>query len=249
MEENTMPVDTIQSEQLPKENEAEEIREVCDCRQQEPQENDDTSEIKIPVKFNKQKMMLSCDEASVLAQKGMKFDKMKNTLDKLSYLGAVNGQSTDEYIDSLIAKREEEIQSIARQQANGDEELYKKLIELEHYENQSAYEKISNAKQNENVSDNSDELERLADEFIELKERVPSISSLDDVSDEVVKIAAESGICLFDAYLRHEFFEKQSIERAIDDQKNAKNSSTGSQSSAVSAAQNLEDALLKGIWK
>lgn len=55
----------------------------------------------LPVKFNKQDYQLSKDEATALAQKGMKFDTIEPMLDKLKHLAQQNGTSLRELVDAL----------------------------------------------------------------------------------------------------------------------------------------------------
>lgn len=57
----------------------------------------------LPVKFNKQDYQLSKDEATALAQKGMKFDTIEPMLHKLKNLAQQNGTSLGDLVDALCA--------------------------------------------------------------------------------------------------------------------------------------------------
>ena len=70
--------------------------------------------------------------------------------------------------------------------------------------------------------------ERLADEFCVLCREIPGITRVDDLPDAVMQMAVEQGLSLFDAYLRHRFYEERRIGEAERAEQTAVAVSTGS---------------------
>ncbi len=58
----------------------------------------------LPVKFNKQDYHLSLEEATVYAQKGMKFDTVEPMLEKLKVLAQQHGLGVREFVDTLCGE-------------------------------------------------------------------------------------------------------------------------------------------------
>ncbi len=54
----------------------------------------------IPVRYNHESRELTLEEAQALAQKGLKFDELSPTLDKIRYLAAANQKSVQEMVDA-----------------------------------------------------------------------------------------------------------------------------------------------------
>lgn len=56
--------------------------------------------ITIPIQFNHESRELSLEEAQSLAQKGLKFEELSPTLEKIRFLAAANGKSMQEMVDA-----------------------------------------------------------------------------------------------------------------------------------------------------
>lgn len=70
---------------------------------------------------------------------------------------------------------------------------------------------------------------RLANEFRALCREVPhTFATFDTVPEAVVTMAVDHGISLFDAYLRHSFYESRRMSAAAAVQRSAAEKSTGS---------------------
>ncbi len=70
---------------------------------------------------------------------------------------------------------------------------------------------------------------RLANGFRDLCREVPhTFATFDTVPDAVVTMAVEQNISLFDAYLRHSFYENRRMDEAAKAQRSAAEKSTGS---------------------
>ena len=72
----------------------------------------------LPVKFNKQDYQLTLEEATVYAQKGMKFDTVEPMLDKLKTLAQQHGLGVRELVDTLCG---EEIPVVSDEQRLADD--------------------------------------------------------------------------------------------------------------------------------
>ena len=64
-------------------------------------EENQLGEITIPVKFNGEMKNLTVDEASLLAQKGMKFDSIKDDFEQIKKLARTHGKSIPEFIQAM----------------------------------------------------------------------------------------------------------------------------------------------------
>ena len=58
----------------------------------------------LPIKFNKQEYQLSVEEATVYAQKGMKYQTMEPMLERLRSLAEAKGQSTAAFVRELCGE-------------------------------------------------------------------------------------------------------------------------------------------------
>ncbi len=209
---------------------------------------DEPKELKIPIKYNKQHIELSVEQASELAQKGMKFDDMRSVMDKLSYLSASTGKSTQRLIDDLFDEKEKELSDRVREMAGDDEALFSKLLEYEHSKHQKAYEKVLGKQSDIEDFNRNAENERIAEQFIELSKEFPEIEKVSAVPKQTFEIALKNNISLFDAHLRYKHYEDAKIKRAEKEQEFAALSSAGSQQSSAISTDNVQDALIKGIW-
>ena len=245
MEEQTVLEETEPAEQTAES--AEEAKSEPDAERAEEKAGNPV--FTVPVKYNKQKMELTVQQAATLAQKGMKFDEMKGALDKLSYLSAAAGMNSEQLLDSIIESKEKELADRARKMAGDDDELFARLMELEHGKQKNAYERFLDAQRSLEDDGKSDESRKIAEEFLELKKEFPEIAGIADLPEQVLRMSAEKGVSLLDGYLRYRHRENAKIKAASEAQKTAADSSTGSLNSKAQDADNITDAFLKGIWK
>lgn len=84
---------------------------------------------------------------------------------------------------------------------------------------------------NANQTDDDDAQQlhtRLANEFRVLAAEIPQIRAFSDLPDAVVTMAVEQNVSLFDAYLRHSFYENRRIGEAVQAGERAASMSVGS---------------------
>ena len=91
--------------------------------------------------------------------------------------------------------------------------------------------------------------EELKETFKELNESFPEIKSIEDLPESVIENAIKSGKPLLDEYLRYRLLQEKAVKENVSAQKNAENSSVGSQLNK-SRGENPETAeFLKGLWR
>lgn len=189
-----------------------------------PQE--DSKEIFIPVKFNKEIKNLSINEASQLAQKGMKFDAVKDEYDTLKMLANKNGKSIAEFLRMLKENQYQQRREELAKKCGGDFSLAEHILSLE---------------ENDNRADVLG--------FEELKKEFPHFKTLEELPVEVLENARLKGRMLLDEYLRFRLAEKKRIQLATKTQKIAENTSLGSQINRDGVVNPETLEFLKGLWK
>ena len=88
---------------------------------------------------------------------------------------------------------------------------------------------------------------RLATDFLTLAEEFPHISSPSQLPDGVLELAAEQGIPLLDAYLRHRWQEEKKVARSTKQRRQAAQSSAGSLSRGSAQTPPEQDAFLRAF--
>ncbi len=91
----------------------------------------DGQPIVIPVRYNHESRELTLEEAQALAQKGLKFDELSPTLDKIRYLAAANQKSVQEMVDALVDGQDKQLYQSILEECGGNEALAKRLYEAE----------------------------------------------------------------------------------------------------------------------
>ncbi len=185
-----------------------------------------TEEILIPVKFNKEIKNLTVEQASELAQKGMKFDAISEYYETLKNLASKSGKNVSQFLEELksdtFLKRKQEL----AEQYDGNEALAEHIARFE-----------------ENVCP-GDTLG-----FEELNEQFPEIKRIEELPEQVVEKAKLNGRALLDEYLRYRLAEKKRINEAAKRQKASEGSSLGSQVNQTGAINPETAEFLKGLWR
>ena len=268
MEENIALEETIPTEQQPEATEeivtdttqsTEETdgneTEATETEQTEAQsadtldETEEQAAVVIPVKYNKEYRELSIEEASTLAQKGLKFDSIAPMLQQINYIAASEGKTPAQIVQELYDSRETNLRQSLGERVNFDEELVEKLMELEHSKAKNAYEAMLKAQEDAEKEEKDGINTRLATEFSELQAEFPEFKEFKSVPKSVIDFAVKKNISLYDAYLRHKHTENKKQANAAAVQTKSAKATTGSQASATqSASDTVDDALLRGIW-
>lgn len=183
-------------------------------------------EITVPVKFNGQLKNLTVGEASLLAQKGMKFDLIKEDFELLKNLAKRKNKSIPEYLQALKQGEIDSRKNELLEKCGGDTELAEKISELEERENGNAF-----------------------DSFAEVKKFFPKIENEDSLPREVVESSKLKGTLLLDEYLRYLLAQKRRQEKSIKSKEEAEKSSVGSQFNRKNSLSPESEEFIKGLWK
>ena len=92
-----------------------------------------------------------------------------------------------------------------------------------------------------------DATDRLAAEFIRLMEEFPHLTSPAQLPDNVLDVAADEGISLLDAYLRHRWQEEKKVAAATESRRRAAQCSAGSLSRTAVETPPEQDAFLRAF--
>lgn len=178
----------------------------------------------IPVKFNKEIRNLSIDEASVLAQKGLKYESIEKDYNALKELANEDKMSVPVFLSDLARRRTEEKKATLTEKCGGDEALAEHILKLEACADR----------------DNG---------FAELKENFPHFESADSLPPQVLENSRLKGTLLLDEYLRYLLAEEKIAKAAALKQKTAEKASTGSLTNRKGVHSPETEEFLKGLWK
>lgn len=187
--------------------------------------NENSEEILVPIKFNKEVKMLSVEEAAALAQKGMKYDLISDVLDSLKSLSAENGKSVTQFINGLVEEQYAKKKKLISDKCGGDQDFAEHVLNLE--------------KENRQIGLMG---------FEELQSHFPKIKSLEQLPNEVLQAAQLKGTLLLDEYLRYKLAEQRASLNATQKSKLAEFSSIGSQRNKNGKDSTEATAFLKGLW-
>ena len=87
--------------------------------------------IKIPIKFNKETRNLTLEEATTLAQKGLKFESIEKEYNLLKQLALRENKSIPLYIAELDRRYNEEKKQSLTEKCGGNEEIAEHILSLE----------------------------------------------------------------------------------------------------------------------
>lgn len=176
----------------------------------------------VKVKFNKEEKEIEPEKAKTLIQKGLKYELIEDDYLSLKDMANESGLSVAEFLKNLQKSRQSERLNTLKEQAGGNEELAKRVIDLE----------------NKNKPENKD--------FKELQSEFPEIKEIGELPQEVVENSSVKGSRLLDEYLRylHKLNRKEAANE-LTKKENLK-AGVGSQKSEDTAAEQNE--FIKGIW-
>lgn len=183
------------------------------------------TEITIPVKYNKETRELDIQTASILAQKGMKYDVISKDYEELKRLATQQNKSVTEFLADLRLSRFNERKNYLTEKCGGDTALAEQLARLEMPA----------------VSEHNG--------FSELKALFPEIQTKEQLPLEVLENSELKGTLLLDEYLRYRLNEKIKRKNAVAEQKRADNISLGSQQSRQNRGNPETEEFLKGLWR
>lgn len=185
--------------------------------------SENSKEIKVPVKFNHRTYTLSLEDASVFAQKGMKYDMISEDYEKLKALAAGKKSSVPVFLAELekegLNSRIEEL----KEKCGGDEDFARHIAELELKESDF-------------------------DPLGEIKKYFPSVKDISSLPAEVTERAETRGSNLLDEFLRYRAEMNLKKKQGADFFSAAENSSTGSLKEAEIDSGTASAEFIKGLW-
>lgn len=184
----------------------------------------DISETKIPVKFNKEIKYLTVEEASNLAQKGMKFDLVLDTLEQLKKLALGAEKTVPQFLQNLENEKNQKRKEELLEKCSGDNDLVEKIISFE-----------GNKPQNNG--------------FDELKKYFPNINCEENLPEEVIESSKLKGTLLLDEYLRYLLAQKKRQEKSKEHEEKLQKASIGSLKNCKSPISPETEEFIKGLWK
>ena len=180
--------------------------------------------IKIPIKFNKETRNLTLEEATTLAQKGLKFESIEKEYNLLKQLALRENKSIPLYIAELDRRYNEEKKQSLTEKCGGNEELAEHILSLENEK-------------------------KAGDGFDELTSAFPEIKSKKNLPREVLDNAELKGTLLLDEYLRYLLSQKRNAQTVARKQREGEKSSTGSLINRRDSQTSETEEFLKGLWK
>ena len=200
----------------------------------------------LEIRYNHESRGLTRDEAITLAQKGIHY---QCTYDSLERVAALKGQTVKEFLSGLETAQDDAYRQGLKEKFGDDEDTINSMMELYNINKQKT---LDNARASRKAAAEQEEQtinERLAQEFVEMKNGdFPELTEFKDLPEEV-KRAAFEGLSLSHAYLKYMHNENKKIEAAKTSQVEAAKKSTGSlESPDEEGATSFERGFLQGLW-
>ena len=181
-------------------------------------------QVKIPIKFNKETRNLTLEEATTLAQKGLKFESIEKEYNLLKQLASRENKSIPNYIAELERRYNEEKKQSLTEKCGGNQEIAEHILALE-------------------------KEKKASDGFEELSTAFPEIKSKENLPQEVLNNAELKGTLLLDEYLRYLLSQKRNAQTVARKQREGEKSSTGSLINRRDSQTSETEEFLKGLWK
>ena len=193
------------------------------------EKTDEPAPFALGVQYGGETRSLNEQEATDYAEKGMEYEAITPMLDKLRMLAAGCGKELGDMVDELLQSHDDARDRQLLEEASGNEQIARRLLEVEQAERQRTYETKKQETAAAAQSQREQLTQRLASEFVELKAEFPEVGEFKNIPESVVNTAIRQGIHLMDAYGRWERAERRRVQDAKDSASKAAASSTGSQ--------------------
>ena len=179
----------------------------------------------VPVKYNKEVINLSLEEAGELAQKGMKFEAISDELAVLKQLAAQSGQTVMQFLNSIKKQNDADAVNSLMEKCGDDTVLADKVT------------KLFSKRDEEN------------DGFSEVQKYFPEIKNRDDLPESVLDNAKLLSRPLLDEFLRYRLLQEKAVKENLFSQQRGRLSSTGSQINKTGGETPETTEFLKGLWR
>lgn len=215
--------------------------------QSEVSENLTAPEPFITVQYNHQNKSFTKQEAINLIQKGMHTESLRA---KLEYLAKIKNTDVNSLVEKIVSAPEADYKSmLEKMYGSGSEEVD---IGLKIYREKQSdeYKKLITEQEKGKLAADSyaDINLKLADQYINLKQEMPTAPDYCNLPDEVIIEAASGKRDLFSAYLCYLHKEQNKINAAQKTQKAASEASLGEMRSGGDNVSLAEKSFLNGLW-
>ncbi len=218
----------------------------------------DNKDFVLPIKFNKETLNLSREEATTYAQMGKKYEQIS---DEYSFLhkhsadlkelidhAGRSGKSLSEFVAGVKEAEINVIRQQCKETAGGNEEyeqlLFDKALKDRDLKLQEYNDSIASKEKEEQESFEKS----LADAVISINKINPDITDVTQISESVIKTAQKDGISIREAYLLNEYAERKAVEAAKRAEESAKEKSPGSLKDEPYNTDSGMSSFLKGLW-
>lgn len=177
----------------------------------------------IPIKFNKEIRNLTLDEASLLSQKGLKYETIEKQWSRLLAFAKEDGASAQDFLDALEKERTQKRLNELTKECGGNSEIAQRIIDLER------------GKENSLLG------------LDELKEYFPELTE-EELPQEVIDRAEQTGTKILDEYLRFKAREANALLRNERQKKENIKSSVGSLNDGGIYRTPENEQFIRGLW-
>jgi hypothetical protein len=194
----------------------------------------------LTIRYNKEDIPLSQEEAINWAQKGMHY------FNKLDYVAAQSDCSVGELLDSIIKKMDDAKLAELQEQFGDDTETINDMMRIYHDKQKEKYEKVISERKLAEEQEAKSKVEKIGEEFIELQKEFPELTAVKDLPKSVLKDAET--MSLEHAYLRYLIKNQKTITAAKEKEKEAATASTGSLQTATEDVDTSVSDFARGVW-
>ncbi|MBQ0035527.1 MAG: hypothetical protein KBT35_01270 [Firmicutes bacterium] len=218
--------------------------------QNENQQDDQQVETEpfLNIRYDKQDISLTKEEAIELAQKGKNYDRINerytNLNSSLERLAKMNGISVEEYLTKLdetqVAYEEgKELDALKEKYPNADEELLEQLAHQNVINRMEAKQKENLEKQKEQSDAQDLEIKRQAEMF---RKEYPNVDYKVIQGNEQIKNDIMNGYTLLEAYNKWVVNEMKKDQPAIDAKSKAEKLNEENKKKSLGSTTNAEDS-------
>ena len=208
-------------------------------------QTEETVEPFLEIRYNHESKGLTRDEAVTLAQKGMHYEGTYKTLERVA---ALKGQSVKDFLSGIETAQDEAYRQGLVDKFGNDKDTVNKMMELYQINKQKTLDAAALKRQEESAQAEQSVNERLASEFVDMKNGdFPELTDFASLPNEV-KRAAMDGMSLSHAYLAFMHRENKKIAAQKASEEAAAKKSTGSMATTTETADAAASALMKGLW-
>jgi hypothetical protein len=207
---------------------------------------EETVEPFLEIKYNHESKGLTREETVTLAQKGMHYEGTYKALERVATL---KGQSVKDFLNGIEEAQDEAYRQGLIDKFGEDEDTISKMMELYQINKQKTLDDADLKRQEESAQAEQSINERLASEFVEMKNGdFPELTDFASLPNEV-KRAATEGMSLSHAYLTFMHRENKKIAAQKASEEAAAKKSTGSMADGtVENKTEAEQRYLSALW-